>query len=60
MAQPKHKKTKSKQGHRRAHLIASPLTSGKCENCGELKQAHNVCPSCGHYNKREVIKKSEL
>jgi large subunit ribosomal protein L32 len=60
MGQPKHKVSKSKQGHRRGHLIASTLASGTCENCGEMKQAHTVCPQCGHYDKKEVIKKSEL
>ncbi len=60
MAQPKHKVTKMRQGNRRGHHTAETLASGKCSNCGEMKQTHTVCPSCGHYAKKEVLKKSEL
>lgn len=60
MAQPKHKVTKMRQGNRRSHHTADSLGSGKCENCGEIKQSHAVCPSCGYYRKKEVIKKKEL
>jgi large subunit ribosomal protein L32 len=60
MGNPKLKTTKSKQGQRRSHLHAESMSSGKCDNCGEVKQSHIVCPSCGHYRKREVIKKGEL
>lgn len=28
-----------------------------CPNCGEKKRPHNVCPSCGQYDKREVVAK---
>jgi large subunit ribosomal protein L32 len=27
----------------------------ECGNCGELKRPHHVCPSCGHYDSREVV-----
>jgi large subunit ribosomal protein L32 len=60
MGNPKMKVTKSKQGNRRSHHHAESLASGKCSNCGELKQAHTVCPSCGFYDKRQVVKKEEL
>jgi large subunit ribosomal protein L32 len=26
-----------------------------CEECGEYKPAHEVCPHCGSYRGREVI-----
>lgn len=60
MAGPKTKTTKSRQGNRRSHHKANSLGFGKCDNCGELKQAHTVCPSCGHYAKRVVTKTKEL
>jgi len=30
-----------------------------CPDCGEPKKPHNVCPSCGNYRGRNVIKKEE-
>jgi large subunit ribosomal protein L32 len=30
-----------------------------CDNCGEYKVAHQVCPSCGYYGGREVIEQEE-
>ena len=60
MGNPKHKVTKSKQNSRRSHDHAETLAANKCDNCGELKQAHTVCPACGYYKKREVFKKKEL
>ncbi|MDR2870343.1 MAG: 50S ribosomal protein L32 [Deferribacteraceae bacterium] len=60
MAGPKTKTTKSKRGFRRSHHQPAGLGYGKCENCGEQKQSHSVCPSCGHYAKRAVIKTEEL
>ncbi len=59
MANPKHKKTKSKVGMRRSHHHTSPLLANKCDNCGELKQAHTVCPSCGMYKGRQVLQKTQ-
>ena len=55
MPNPKHKTTKSKVGMRRSHHHPSTLLGVKCENCGELKQAHTVCPSCGTYKGRKVV-----
>lgn len=28
-----------------------------CPQCHEPKLPHHVCPSCGYYNGREVVKK---
>ncbi|MGO3143757.1 MAG: 50S ribosomal protein L32, partial [Lactiplantibacillus plantarum] len=27
-----------------------------CPNCGELRVSHRVCPSCGYYNGKQVVK----
>lgn len=27
----------------------------KCSNCNEMRQAHHMCPKCGHYRGRQVI-----
>ena len=55
MAVPKSKITRSKRGMRRAHTALSGANPNECSNCGELKRPHHVCPSCGHYDDREVV-----
>jgi large subunit ribosomal protein L32 len=60
MAQPKKKTSRMKRGHRRSHHKATTMSFVKCENCGELKLAHRVCPECGHYNNEKVIETAEL
>jgi large subunit ribosomal protein L32 len=40
---------------RRAHDALVAGNPGECGNCGELKRPHHVCPSCGHYDAREVV-----
>ncbi|MBQ3033668.1 MAG: 50S ribosomal protein L32 [Deferribacterales bacterium] len=60
MPNPKHKVTKSKVGMRRSHHHTSPLQAVKCDKCGELKQAHTVCPACGSYKGEQVITKKEV
>ncbi|MHA3916215.1 50S ribosomal protein L32 [Halovulum sp. GXIMD14793] len=55
MAVPKSKITKSKRGMRRAHDALSGANPNECSNCGELKRPHHICPSCGHYDDREIV-----
>ena len=31
----------------------------KCPQCHEMKMPHRVCPECGYYNGKEVIKTEE-
>ncbi|GAB4496320.1 MAG: 50S ribosomal protein L32 [Anaerolineales bacterium] len=52
---PKRKLSKGRRDRRRSHdfLTANNLT--QCENCGEMRLPHRVCPNCGHYQGREVI-----
>jgi large subunit ribosomal protein L32 len=40
---------------RRSHDSLKVEAFGECGNCGELKRPHHVCPSCGHYDSREVV-----
>jgi large subunit ribosomal protein L32 len=53
--QPKRKHSKGRRDRRRAHdaIVARNLVT--CDNCGSMRLPHVVCPSCGHYNRREVI-----
>lgn len=55
MPNPKHKTTKSKVGMRRSHDKPGSFQYTKCDKCGELKLAHNVCGACGSYKGRRVI-----
>jgi len=56
MAGPKHKVTKSRLNMRRSHHRAGTLQSVKCDKCGELKQSHSICTSCGSYKGKQVLK----
>jgi large subunit ribosomal protein L32 len=55
MAVPKRKTSPSRRGMRRSHDALKVEAFHECSNCGELKRPHNLCPSCGHYNGREII-----
>ncbi len=59
MAVPKRRTSKSRKNKRRTHwkLDAPGLT--KCSRCHQLKMAHSVCPNCGFYGGREIIKSDE-
>jgi large subunit ribosomal protein L32 len=52
---PKRKISRRRKRNRRSHQAISPAHLVKCENCGEYKVAHRVCPHCGFYGEREVI-----
>ena len=59
MAVPKAKTTKSRRNMRRSHdALAAPARSN-CPQCGEAKHPHRVCPNCGTYRGREVIRTDE-
>lgn len=56
MGVPKRKPSKSRQRMRRAYnsVLRLPQLS-PCPQCGAPFQTHRVCPSCGHYNGRQVV-----
>ncbi|MEI8394294.1 MAG: 50S ribosomal protein L32 [Rhodospirillaceae bacterium] len=58
MAVPKKKTSKSRRNMRRSHHALTAESYAGCKNCGELKRPHHICPSCGHYDGREVVKKT--
>jgi len=55
MAVPKKKTSKSKKNMRRSHHALVAVNATECNNCGEIKRQHHICPTCGHYNQRAVI-----
>ena len=55
MAVPKQKQSHSRTNKRRSqHKISAPGLHS-CPHCHEPKLPHRVCPSCGHYDGREVV-----
>lgn len=55
MPNPKRRHSKARRDKRRAHDALSLPAASLCANCGETKQPHRACPSCGHYRGREVV-----
>jgi large subunit ribosomal protein L32 len=60
MAVPKRRTSRAKRDSRRANhdRIEAP-TVVRCPQCSEPTRPHRVCPSCGHYKGREVVKVEE-
>ena len=52
---PKRKFSWGRTHRRRAHDALTPVQLVACDNCGEQKLPHVVCPSCGFYAGREVV-----
>lgn len=56
MAVPKRKTSKARKRKRRSHWKATAPTLVKCSHCHQSKPPHAVCPNCGYYAGREVVK----
>ena len=57
MAVPKRKTPRSRRNSRRAnHDKVSAPNLSPCPHCGDVMVPHRVCPSCGHYKGKEVVK----
>ena len=59
MAVPKAKTTKSRRNMRRSHHALVAPARSNCPQCGEAKHPHRVCPNCGTYRGREVVRTDE-
>lgn len=55
MAVPKRRTSKTVTKQRRTHKKLQVPGMNECDNCGELKLAHRICNSCGHYKGKEVV-----
>lgn len=55
MAVPKRKTSPSRRQMRRTHHALTSKNLSVCQNCGESKLPHHVCPHCGTYNKKQVL-----
>lgn len=60
MAVPKRKHSQARKNKRRSNVwkLEMPAFS-KCTQCGQLKAPHRVCPHCGYYKGKEIIKMDE-
>jgi large subunit ribosomal protein L32 len=56
MAVPKKRKSKARVRTRRSHDALTPKTLGWCGHCGEPKEPHRVCLSCGTYNGKQMLR----
>jgi large subunit ribosomal protein L32 len=56
---PKKKHSRTRRDKRRTHDALQAQNLVQCSNCGEMRLPHRVCPNCGHYQGREVIKIKE-
>jgi len=52
---PKQKNSRTRRDNRRAHHALKAKNLVQCNNCGEMRLPHRICPNCGHYKGREVI-----
>jgi large subunit ribosomal protein L32 len=56
MAVPFRRTSKTKKRMRRTHFKLEVSGLVLCPNCGAMIKSHHVCPKCGYYNGKKVIK----
>ncbi|MCQ2362977.1 MAG: 50S ribosomal protein L32 [Acidaminococcaceae bacterium] len=59
MAVQQVKLSRSRRMSRRANWKLEVPNLVECPQCHELKMPHRVCPSCGSYNGKTVVKVAE-
>ncbi|CAM3453444.1 50S ribosomal protein L32 [Hydrogenibacillus schlegelii] len=57
MAVPFRRTSKRRKRLRRTHYKLELPNMVRCEQCGEWKLSHRVCPHCGYYKGRQVLDK---
>jgi len=55
MAVPKRKMSRSRTRSRRSQWKATAPALSTCDRCKQPKLQHIACPTCGTYNKRQVL-----
>ena len=56
MSVSKKKKSSSKSKRGRSHQALTPKKFIDCSKCGTKKMPHTVCPNCGTYKGKEILK----
>jgi large subunit ribosomal protein L32 len=59
MAVPKKRKSKARRDTRRSHHRANLIGATRCPQCHEAVLPHHVCPECGTYRSRTILKTEE-
>jgi large subunit ribosomal protein L32 len=59
MALPKRRFSRSRRDKRRLSLHLTLPTLTRCSHCGATIVTHRICPSCGYYRGRQVMKIAE-
>jgi large subunit ribosomal protein L32 len=55
VAVPKRKTSRSNTRHRRSAWKTTAPALSTCDRCKQPKLQHIACPTCGTYNKRQVL-----
>jgi len=61
MATPKRRVSHSRTHNRKSQWLGalSEPSLVVCRHCGEMIQTYRVCPACGYYRGRQIIKVAE-
>lgn len=59
VAVPKRKTSRQRRDHRRSTHQIEGAPVGVCPQCHGPRLSHRVCPTCGFYNGRQVLKIEE-
>lgn len=59
MAVPRNRMSNARKNSRRAHHAKKPKNTLTCSHCGGHRLPHRICPSCGFYNGKNVLKEEE-
>ena len=55
MPVPKRKMSRARTRSRRSMWKTTPANLATCEQCQQPKLHHTACPTCGTYNRRQVL-----
>jgi large subunit ribosomal protein L32 len=59
MAVPRNRLSNARKNSKRAHHAKKPKNLTPCSHCGALRQSHRICPSCGTYAGRSILKQAD-
>lgn len=55
-ATPKQRISSKRRGDRRSQQFLKPVQLVECPQCHSLRMPHRVCPTCGTYRGRQVLR----